>query len=113
MEKKYNFIAGVPCSKLKNFIANNKCIIATREDEAVGMAVGAYLVGKKPLVFMQNSGLGNCVDIITSLLKPYDIKIDLLISLRTNPEHHSFMGKITKKLLKLLEYKNYKLIEEK
>jgi len=76
------------------------------------MAVGAYLVGANPLVFMQNSGLGNCVDIITSLLQPYDIEIPLLISLRTKPEHHSYMGKITKKLLNLLNYKNYTLIVE-
>ena len=76
----------------------------------MALAIGAYLVGKKPLVFLQNSGLGNMVDIITSLLKPYDIKIDLLISVRNKPEHHYFMGRITKKTLELLEYKNYKLV---
>ena len=76
----------------------------------MSLAVGAYLVGKKPLVFLQNSGLGNVIDIITSLLKPYGIKIDLLISVRNKPEHHAFMGKITKKLLELLEYTNYELI---
>jgi len=105
--KDYDFIAGVPCSRLAEFIEKNKCIIATREDEAMALAVGAYLVGKKPLVFMQNSGLGHIVDITTSLLKPYDIKIDLLISIRDSPEHHAFMGKITKDLLKLMEYENY------
>lgn len=109
--KKYDFIVGVPCSKLKNFTDKIKNYIpCTREDEAVALAVGAYLAGKKPLVFLQNSGLGNIVDIITSLLKPYDIRIDLLISLRKKPEHHAFMGKITKKLLKLLEYEDYKLV---
>ena len=108
---KYDFIVGVPCSKLKNFIDGiNNYIPCTKEDEAMSLAVGAYLVGKKPLVFMQNSGLGNIVDITTSLLKPYDIKINLLISVRRKPEHHSFMGKITEQLLNLLEYKNYVLI---
>lgn len=109
--KKYDFIVGVPCSKLKDFIDKiENYIPCTREDEAMALAVGAYLVGKKPLVFLQNSGLGNVVDIITSLLKPYDIKIDLLISVRNKPEHHAFMGKITKKLLELLEYENHKLL---
>ncbi|HCJ66854.1 MAG TPA: hypothetical protein DHV62_05880, partial [Elusimicrobia bacterium] len=61
----------------------------TREDEAMALAVGAHLVGKKPLVFLQNSGLGNIVDIITSLLKPYGIKVDLLISVRNKPEQHA------------------------
>jgi len=104
----HNFIVGIPCSKLKFFTDDIKNYIpCTREDEAMALAVGAYFVGKKPLVFLQNSGLGNIVDIITSLLKPYDIKIDLLISTRRNPKHHAFMGKITQKLLDLLEIKVY------
>ena len=109
--KKYDFVAGIPCSRLKDFIDKiENYIPCTREDEAMALAVGAYLVGKKPLVFLQNSGLGNMVDIITSLLNPYGIEIDLLISIRNKPEHHAFMGKVTKKLLKLLEYKKYKLL---
>lgn len=112
--KKYDFIVGIPCSKLKDFTTKiENYIPCTREDEAIALAVGAFLIGKRPLVFLQNSGLGHCVDIITSLLKPYDIKIDMLISMRTRPEHHAFMGKITKKLLKLLEYKDYNLIIQK
>jgi phosphonopyruvate decarboxylase len=109
--KKYNFIVGIPCSRLKDFTDKIKNYIpCTREDEAMALAVGAYLVGREPLVFLQNSGLGNIVDIITSLLKPYGIEIDLLISVRNKPEHHAFMGKITRKLLKLLEYENYELL---
>jgi phosphonopyruvate decarboxylase len=110
--KKYDFIVGVPCSGLKALIKQIKRYIpCTREDEAVALAVGAYLAGKKPLVFLQNSGLGSIVDIVTSLLKPYKIDIDLFISVRKKPEHHAFMGKITVKLLKLLEYKKYKLVK--
>jgi len=110
---KHNFIVGIPCSKLKNFTDKiDNYIPCTKEDEAMALAVGAYLTGKKPLVFLQNSGLGNIVDIITSLLKPYGIKIDLLISVRSKPQHHAYMGKITKKLLELLEYNDYKLIEQ-
>ncbi len=111
--REYDFIVGVPCSRLKDFTDRiENYIPCTREDEAMALAVGAYLAGKKPLVFLQNSGLGNVVDIITSLLKPYGIKIDLLISVRNKPEHHAFMGKITKKLLKLLEYEDYELVIE-
>ncbi len=109
----YDFIVGVPCSKLKEFIEKiDNYIPCTREDEAMALAVGAYLVGKRPLVYLQNSGLGGIIDAITSLLKPYDIKIDLLISLRNKPEHHAFMGKITIKLLEILEYRNYKIWKE-
>lgn len=112
METKYDFIVGVPCSKLNKQVDYSKSIITTKEDEAVSMAVGAYLVGNTPKVFLQNSGLGNVVDVITSLLKPYNISIRLLISVRHKPAHHAPMGEITRPLLKLLEYDNCELVEE-
>ena len=99
----HDIYVGVPYSGCNEHIPDD-AIIATREDEAIGIAVGAWLAGGKPLVFMQNSGVGNCVDIITSLLKPYGIEIDLLIQQRTTPEHHAFMGKIIFDLMKVLEY---------
>lgn len=111
----YDFIVGVPCSKLKTVLDFDKCIIATREDEAIAMAVAATLCGKRPLVFMQNSGLMNCMDIITSLCIPYNIKVHLLISCRTTPQQHSFCGQITEDVLWLLGYVNnidYHLIKE-
>lgn len=115
----YDFFVGIPCSQLKEFTkeleSDNSItfVPATREDVAMGIAVGAYFAGKKPLVYLQNSGLGHLVDIITSLLKPYRISIHLLISSRDKPKHHEFMYKITKKLLKLLEYDDYTIIEQK
>ena len=113
ISKEHDFIVGVPCSKLKYLTDKiENYIPSTREDESMALAVGAYLAGKKPLVFLQNSGLGNIVDITTSLLKPYGIDIDLMISVRSKPEHHVFMGKITEKLLDLLKYKNYELVTE-
>jgi len=109
---KEEFVVGVPCSKFKDVLDYSNAIIATREDEALAMAVGAYLAGKKTRVFLQNSGLGHCVDLITSLLIPYKIDIPLLISVRHKPFHHSFMGKITQDLLKLLNYQSYTLLEK-
>jgi len=93
-------------------------LVATREDEAIGIAVGAWFAGKKPLVFMQNSGLGNCIDIITSLLKPYGINIDLLIQNRKEPEHHEAMFYMLDRtmgyrdfydLMDMLEYESFTL----
>ena len=112
--KRYDFVVGIPCSRLKDLTASiDNYIPCTREDEALAIAIGASLVGKKPLVFLQNSGLGNLVDVVASLLKPYNIdEIDLLISLRSKPKHHEYMGVITRRLLKLLDYKKYKLIIE-
>ena len=114
----YDFFVGIPCSRLKEFIDDIqndpevRYIPCTREDEAMGIAVGAYLTGKKPVVFTQNSGLGNMVDIITSLLKPYGISIHILISSRSKPMHHQFMHKITRPLLKLMEYDNVRIIDQ-
>ena len=103
-----DFFTGVPFSGIEKHIPSLG-VIATREDEAIGLAVGAWFAGKTPLVYMQNSGLGNCADIITSLLKPYDIDIDLLIDNRIEPEHHKIMGKNINELMTVLEYESFRL----
>lgn len=101
---------GVPDSLLKN-IVKDADIPCTDEGEAMALACGAWFAGKEPVVFMQNSGLGNCVDIITSLYKPYEIPLPtILIGLRHKPGHHKFMGKITGSLLRLLEYSRDKIM---
>jgi len=103
---------GVPGSLLKDHIKDAD-VPCTSESEAMALAVGAWFAGKTPVVYMQNSGLGDCVDIIASLYKPYGIPLpDLLLSRRCTPEHHRFMGDITMPLLKLLGYVNVEIIEE-
>jgi len=109
-KKKFNLIVGVPCSELKETLYDLDYIQATREDEAIGIAVGAYLAGKRPLVFMQNSGLGVSINAILSLLKPYDIEIQLLITQHCSAEHHKFTAESTKKLLKAINYDTYELV---
>jgi len=76
----------------------------TREDEAIAFAVGVALGGGECQVYMDNSGLGQCVNIISTLLRPYQITIPLEVSVRHEPEHHKYMGKITKPLMELLGY---------
>lgn len=114
----YDFFVGVPCSFLKGFIKAMEAdettdfIPATREDVALSIAVGAYMTGKKPLVYIQSSGLGHLVNPITSLLTPYEIPIHILISLRSAPFEHFEMHRITRDLLKLMNYDNYTIVEE-
>jgi sulfopyruvate decarboxylase alpha subunit len=78
-------------------------ILATREDEAMGIATGAYLAGKKPVVLMQNSGLGNAVNPLTSLGLLYKIPVLLVISWRgyqgKDAPEHLIMGRVITKLL--------------
>ena len=98
---------GVPFSGCEKYYRETN-VIATREDEALSIAAGAFLSGKSPLVYMQNSGLGNSVDIITSLLVPYKIKFPVFIKHRDSPEHHALMGEITNDLERLLGYGQFR-----
>jgi sulfopyruvate decarboxylase subunit alpha len=56
--------------------------IATREEEAFGIAAGLYLGGARPTVLLQSSGLGNSLNALTSLLLPYKIPALIVISMR-------------------------------
>jgi len=56
--------------------------IATREEEAFGIAAGLYLGGARPTVMLQSSGLGNSLNAIASLLIPYKIPALVIISMR-------------------------------
>lgn len=95
---------GVPCSALKEFTKDVE-VPCTNEGEAMALAAGAWFAGKKTTVYMQNSGVGNIVDIVTSLYKPYEIPLPrLVLSIRNKPYHHRFMGAITEDLLDLLGY---------
>ncbi|HZB31447.1 MAG TPA: hypothetical protein VE465_14900 [Streptosporangiaceae bacterium] len=77
-----------------------------REDPAVGMAAGACLVGCTPVVAMQNSGLGQSVNALASLVLPYRLPILLVIGMRGTDEDDTsenlVMGGITRSLLESL-----------
>ena len=62
--------------------ADVRTTLATREEEAFGIAAGLYLGGKRPTVMLQSSGLGNSINALTSLLVPYQIPVLILISMR-------------------------------
>lgn len=94
----FDFFTGVPCSILKNVIgalerdAEVVYVPAVREDTAVGLAVGAWMAGRRPMVLMQNSGLGVCMNALTSLALMYKAPLLLLITWRgyegkDAPEH--------------------------
>ena len=115
----YDFFVGVPCSGLTPFINDLRAdtslpfLPAPREDVALAMAAGAAMAGRKPLVYLQSSGLGHLVNPITSLLKPYGITVHLLISLRTQPFEHFEMHRVALPLLELLQYDDVTIVEER
>lgn len=119
----FDFFTGVPCSILKGVInylseaPDIPYIPATREDEAIGIATGAYLAGKKPVVLMQNSGLGNSIGTLASLVLLYEIPLLLLISWRgyqgKDAPEHLIIGKSTTKLLEDIWMPTWVLPKEK
>lgn len=57
-------------------------ILATREEEAFGIAAGLYLGGRRPCVMLQSSGLGNSINALTTLVVPYGIPMLIVVSMR-------------------------------
>lgn len=107
----FDFFTGVPCSLAKSLIATLEerggYIAETREDAAVGLAAGAYMAGKQPVVIMQNSGLGVCVNALASLSLMYQFPCLLLITWRgyqgKDAPEHLIMGDISPTLLSTLK----------
>ena len=111
----YNFFTGVPDSALKVFqndiiSSNYENIIATNEGQSIGIAFGAELAGKKSCIYLQNSGLGNIINPLTSLCIPFNITPLLVIGHRHTLEQHKVMGETDEKLLQTIGYTNYIII---
>ena len=111
------FYAGVPDSLLKDLCAYftdhvpaSQHLIAANEGAALGLAAGWYLgTGQPGVVYLQNSGLGNLVNPLTSLTDPevYSIPALLIIGWRGEPDvpdepQHIKQGRITPALLDCL-----------
>lgn len=110
----FSLWTGVPCSYLKPFInyvidsPDIEYVGATNEGDAVGIASGADLGGRRSVVMFQNSGFGNTVNPLTSLNMIFDIPVLVITTLRGEPggpsdePQHKLMGKITTGLFELM-----------
>ena len=114
-ERGTDFFTGVPDSLLKDLCAyvtdtlpKENHLIAANEGTALATAAGHYLAsGNIPVVYLQNSGLGNTINPLLSLLSPkvYSIPTLLLIGWRGEPgkkdePQHTLQGALTPALLK-------------
>ena len=109
IRENFKFFTGVPCSLLSGVISHleevedAKYIPSVREDSAVGLCAGAYLSGALPVLLMQNSGLGYCLNAFTSLNLIYRIPVLVIMSWRgqggKDAPEHIIMGDISQKLL--------------
>lgn len=108
------FYTGVPCSFLTPLINRTasdrtlRYVGAASEGEAVAIAAGAWLAGRETAVMCQNSGLGNAVNPLTSLNRPFRIPTLLIVTWRGQPglkdePQHELMGRITQRLLDVIE----------
>lgn len=112
------FFSGVPDSLLKDFCGfitdnsnDSSHIIAANEGNALSIGIGHYLsTSKLPLIYMQNSGLGNVINPLLSLADPevYSVPMILLIGWRGEPgvvdePQHVKQGKITADLLEIMQ----------
>ncbi len=121
--KRFDFFVGVPDSQLKplcNYLMStygvgDKHLIAANEGNAVGLAAGYHLAtGKVPVVYMQNSGEGNAVNPLLSLMndKVYGIPCLLIIGWRGEPgvkdePQHIYQGEVTLKLLEDMDVAHF------
>ena len=95
IQKGITFFSGVPDSLLKDFcacissnVSDSNHVITSNEGASIGLAIGRHL-GKRdlPLVYLQNSGLGNTVNPLLSLAsnKVYGIPMLIMIGWRGEP----------------------------
>ena len=115
----FNFFTGVPCTIIGNLIENLtnrldvRYIPAVREDVAVGIAAGAYMAGKIPVVLMQNSGIGQSLNALTSLNLIYELPCLLLVTWRgfegNDAPEHIVMGRTCDKLLETIGITYYSI----
>jgi phosphonopyruvate decarboxylase len=114
LEQDFTFYIGTPCSYLKpiiNYVIDNKefsFINAANEGDAIALASGVAMAGRKSVVMFQNSGLGNAVNPLTSLNYTFRIPLVLIVTLRGEPggpkdePQHELMGEITIAMLETM-----------
>ena len=126
--KQYDFFAGVPDSQLKplcdylidTYGISEKHIIAANEGNAVALAAGYHIAtGKIPVVYMQNSGIGNIINPVASLMndKVYGIPCIFIVGWRGEPgihdePQHIYQGEVTIKLLEDMDIRTFVIDKE-
>lgn len=126
--KEFDFFTGVPDSQLKplcnwlmaTYGISGHHIIAANEGNAVALAAGYHLAtGKVPVVYMQNSGEGNIINPVASLMndKVYGIPCLFIVGWRGEPgvhdePQHIYQGQVTVKLLEDMDISSFVIGKE-
>ncbi len=113
-ERGFSRYVGVPCSYLTpfiNYVINDPgldYVSSANEGDAAATAAGLATGGERAIVMLQNSGLGNAVNPLTSLAMVFDVPMLLIVTHRGKPDQkdepqHQLMGRITTNLFELME----------
>lgn len=119
-DRGFTTASGVPCSHFGGPIAHlsrrpGRYVPAPNEGNALAVAAGAALGGQRAYVMLQNSGLGNLINPLTSLVMTYRLPILTFASLRgwpdpaTDEPQHAVMGPATHRLLDSIGTPHYTL----
>jgi len=112
-DRGYDHATAVPCSLLSGLFRELESpqsplayTPAPREDSALGVASGLAIAGSKPVVLMQNSGLGYGLNVLTSFNLIYEVGLALVISwcgLNSDAIEHDVIGAVLPSLLDLVD----------
>ncbi len=110
--EKIDFFVSVPCKLLAELIERLEAdpdityTPVTREEEGLGILAGAYMAGRRPALVMQNSGFGNAINAVCSLLTYFKIPVVFLTSHRGSEgepvDTQRVMGDATKPLMEVV-----------
>ena len=111
-----DFIVSIPfdnITELTEMIDKDDEIIhvpVTREEEGIGICAGAYMGGRKTAILMQNSGLGNSINALKSLMELYEFPLLMIICHNgAEEEDTSFeMVDSTPRILKAMDFNFFK-----
>ncbi|WP_240979793.1 thiamine pyrophosphate-binding protein [Streptomyces sp. HNM0574] len=114
LDQGHTHFSGVPCSLLKGLFRALETpdfpaayLPAPREDSALGVASGLAVAGARPVVLMQNSGLGYSLNVLTSFNLIYDVHLPLVVSWRghdgNDAVEHDVIGRELTRLLDVFE----------
>ena len=118
-----SLVAYVPDNNISQIVDRMKddpffqLVPASREEEAIGIAAGAYAVGRNSAVFMQSSGFGNCLNALGSLCIAHRLPIPMFINLRGQLGEFNTaqvpIGRAVRPMLDVLGLAHYTLTDER
>ncbi len=117
LESRADFLCSLPCDRLQSIYARAvkelKGVEIAREEEGVGISAGAALAGRKPVMLIQNSGLGNMINALASLTIFYSLPLAVIMSWRglekEKVEAQKPMGRYAPAILRAMEIPTFEV----